>query len=136
MATTKSGVQFRNNAAAANGSSGAGTTGHFKVYSGSQPSDPDASATGTLLAHFDLTGSQAWSSPSTGETHLTGLPLTGTIDASGTAGYYRLLDSSNNVLLQGDVTATGGGGAMTVGSTTITSGDTVQITSFGFTVPQ
>lgn len=131
----KQGVTYRNNAAAQAGGSGAGTTGHIKIWSGSAPSDPDASATGTLLAHWDLSGSIAWSSPSAGETHMTGLPFAGTVDASGTAGYFRLLDSSNNTLLQGTVTATGGGGDMTVGSTTITVGDTVQITSFSFTVP-
>jgi hypothetical protein len=134
--TTKAGVQFRNNAASANGSSGASTTGSIKVWSGSAPSDPDATATGTLLATFALTSSGGWSSPSSGETHLVTVPLTGTINASGTAGYYRLLDSGGNTLLQGSVTATGGGGDLTVGSTTITSGDTAQITSYGFTVPQ
>lgn len=134
--TTKAGTTFRNNAATANGASGASTTGQIKIWSGTAPSDPDAAATGTLLAHFLLTSSGGWSSASSGETHLVTVPLAGVVDASGTAGYYRLLDSGGNTLLQGSVTATGGGGDLTVGSTTITSGDTVQITSYGFTVPQ
>lgn len=134
--TTKAGTTARNAAALAIGGNGAGTTGSIKVWSGSAPSDPDAAATGTLLITFALTSSGGWTTPSAGQTGLVTVPLSGTVNAAGTAGYYRLLDSGGNTLLQGSVTATGGGGDLTVGSTTVTSGDTVQITSYGFTVPQ
>ena len=52
-------------------------------------------------------------------------------DAAGTAGYYRIYDSGETTCHeQGTVTATGGGGDMTVDNTVFAFGETVTVTSF------
>lgn len=54
--------------------------------------------------------------------------------AGGTAGYFRIVDSAGTTChLQGTVTATGGGGDMTIDNTSIASGQTVNVTSFTLT---
>jgi hypothetical protein len=52
-------------------------------------------------------------------------------DATGTAGHFRIKDSTGATThLQGTVTATGGGGDMTLSSTSITSGQVVAVDTF------
>ena len=55
--------------------------------------------------------------------------------ASGTAGYFRFYDASANCHMQGTITATGGGGDMTLDNTNIAAGQTVNITGFTLTAP-
>ena len=53
---------------------------------------------------------------------------------TGTAGHFRLLDSGGTTChAQGTVTATGGGGDLTLDNTSIASGQSVTITSFTLT---
>jgi hypothetical protein len=59
----------------------------------------------------------------------------GTAVAGGTAAVAEFLDSDDNVKWEGTVTATGGGGALTIASTTISDGGTVQITGGTITMP-
>jgi hypothetical protein len=55
-------------------------------------------------------------------------------DATGTAGYFRILDSTGTTChAQGTITATGGGGDLTLDNTSIASGQTVTVTSFTLT---
>jgi hypothetical protein len=53
----------------------------------------------------------------------------GTAGASGTAGYCRVNDGAGTEIFRGSVTATGGGGDVEINSTTITSGDTIALTT-------
>lgn len=55
--------------------------------------------------------------------------------ASGTAGHFRLKQSGGTAVIDGTVTATGGGGDMQLGSTTITTGVPVDLGVPMFTVP-
>jgi hypothetical protein len=62
---------------------------------------------------------------------------TGNAGASGTAGHYRLKASGdtaaatqNEKRMEGTVTATGGGGDMTIDNTNVASGQPVTVTSF------
>jgi hypothetical protein len=61
--------------------------------------------------------------------------LTATAGNSGTAGWFRVLDSDNNALIDGTVTATGGGGDLTLATTAVTSGLDVSITALTLTQP-
>jgi hypothetical protein len=55
-------------------------------------------------------------------------------NAAGTAGHFRIYDSGGTVCgIQGTITATGGGGDMTLDNTSIASAQQVTITSFTLT---
>ena len=55
--------------------------------------------------------------------------------AAGTAGWFRAYDSTGAAVFDGAVTATGGGGELQLGSTSLSSGIQVDITSFTYTQP-
>ena len=107
--------------------------GTLKIYTGSQPATPATAASGTLLATATL-ADPAFGASSTGVATGTD-PASVTAVATGTAGWFRAADSDGNAIFDGDVTATGGGGTMTLSSTSITSGGSVDITSLTFTMP-
>ena len=100
----------------------------IKIWTGSAPANCAAGDTGTKLAEFDLGASGDWNAASGGSKTLAGLTLSATAAATGTAGYFRMYDSGAACHVQGTVTATGGGGDMTMDNTSIASGQTVQIT--------
>jgi len=54
-------------------------------------------------------------------------------DATGTATKFDIIDRNAVVVLDGTVTATGGGGDLTLVSTSLTLGEVVQISSFTLT---
>lgn len=140
--TVRISTASRNAAAAAiaalvDGGSGAGV---IRVYSGSQPATPATSPTGTLLLEFTCSD-PAFGSPSTGTVTLDITPaVTDDGITDGTAGYFRICDSTEAAgtglgVIDGSVTATGGGGDLTLSTISITTGLTVTITSFTFTMP-
>lgn len=105
--------------------------GHVQVYTGSQPAGPGSSATGTLLLDIDL-NDPAYAAPSTGTAtgDVTPEPA-GTGLATGTAGWWRLLDSNDVAIVDGAVTA----GEMVLSTNSITSGLDVTITAFSMSQP-
>lgn len=110
--------------------SGAGT---IKVYSGSQPAAATDAATGTLLATVTL-GDPAFGAASAGAA--TGVdPASVNATSTGTAGWFRVADSTGATVLDGNVTVTGAGGDMQLSSTSLTSGGAVDITSLSYTTP-
>lgn len=109
---------------------GAGT---LKIYSGAQPATADTAASGTLLATVTL-ADPAFGSAVAGVATGTD-PASVNAVATGTAGWFRAADSTGATVFDGDVTATGGGGTMTLSSTALTSGNPVDITSLTVTMP-
>lgn len=109
---------------------GAGTV---QIRSGSRPASANSSATGTLLATVTLQD-PAYGSPTNGIAALND-PAAVTGVADGTASWFRVLDSTGGTCWDGSVTATGGGGDMTLATTTIGTGLTIDITSGSFTQP-
>jgi hypothetical protein len=107
--------------------------GKIEIRSGTRPATPNTAATGTLLATVTLID-PAFGAASTGVATLTD-PASVTAAATGTATWFRALDSNNNAVMDGDVTATGGGGDLTLATTSITSGLSVDITGGTVTVP-
>lgn len=102
----------------------------LKIIAGTMPSATADADAGTVLATFTLNSDWAGAA-SGGIKTITGVPYQDTAaDASGEASHWRLLDSSGTCHLQGDVTATGGGGSMTLASTSLTLSGLVQITSW------
>lgn len=87
----------------------------------------------TTLATINL-ADPAFGAAASGVITLQSVPVTDTsADATGTAATFSLLDKDGTTILSGTVTATGGGGDMELVSTSITSGQPVQITSLTYT---
>ncbi|MDP9895362.1 hypothetical protein J2W32_004460 [Variovorax boronicumulans] len=113
----------------------AGTAPKVQIRSGAQPANCAAADSGTLLAEITLDADWA-SAASAGVKTFTGLPKSAVASGTGTAAHYRFKDSAGTVThMQGTVTATGGGGDMTIDNTSVASGQTVQITSWTITAP-
>ncbi|GAA2990703.1 hypothetical protein GCM10017559_08450 [Streptosporangium longisporum] len=106
----------------------------IEIRTGSQPASANDAASGTLLATFTL-ADPAFGAASTGVATLAGTPRTTTGVAAGTAGWFRLKDSTGATVLDGAVTATGGGGQLELNTTTISVGVNVEITSGTVTMP-
>ena len=114
---------------------GMGTAAKIEIRTGAQPANCAAAATGTLLVTYSLASDWA-ASASAASKVLNSLPIAGTAGAAGTAGYYRFTDTAGtNCHEQGSITATGGGGDMTVDNTSIASGQAVNITGYTKTAP-
>lgn len=121
-------------AALVDGGAGAGK---IRVYTGAQPAGgPGAAATGTLLAEFALSD-PAFTAPAAGGTiALDTTPAVATTGiTAGTAGWFRVLDSNNAAIIDGSVTATGGGGDIELDTTTVSTGVTITLTAVALTMP-
>lgn len=112
-----------------------GTSAVVKIFTGSAPANCGTADSGTKLVEFDLASDWA-SAASSGSKSLSSTPISATAAGTGTAGYYRIYESTATTCHeQGTVTVTGGGGDMTIDNTSITSGQTVKITSWTKTAP-
>lgn len=112
------------------GGAGAGT---IEIRSGSQPG-VNAAATGTLLVTVTLVD-PAFGAAAAGSAAVAD-PGAATGVAAGTAAWFRALDSTGATVFDGDVTATGGGGDLTLSTTTISVGLQVDVTGGSFTMPE
>ena len=101
------------------------SAGTLKIYTGASPGVGSA-PTGTLLATVTL-GKPSFGSVSGGSASLVD-PAAVTAVGTGTAGYCRVADGGGTAVMDGTVTATGGGGDLELASTAISSGQTVDIT--------
>jgi len=112
-----------------------GTGPLLRIYTGSPPADCAAAASGTLLVTVTLTGDyMANASGTSSVTKALNGTFNGTAGAAGTAGYFRIWDSTGTTCHeQGTVTATGGGGDLTLDNTSIANGQTVTIATKTYT---
>jgi len=110
-----------------------GTSAVLKIKTGSQPATCATADSGTVLA--SVTCPSDWmGAASSGSKSLAGSWVDTSADATGTAAHFRLYASDGTTChMQGTVTATGGGGDMTVDNTSFTSGQTFTVTSFTLT---
>lgn len=109
------------------------TAAILEIRSGSAPADCATADSGTLLASMTLP-SDWMAAASSGSKAKSGTWSDTSANATGTAGHFRFKDSGGTTChIQGTVTATGGGGDLTLDSTSITSGQTVTITGFTLT---
>jgi len=95
------------------------------ILSGSEPANCAATQTGTLLATITLP--TTFLSSSGGVTTLAG-SWSVAASTTGTAGYFRILDNASVCHIQGNVTTD-----LVLNNTSITSGQTVTVTSFTVT---
>jgi hypothetical protein len=109
------------------------TSAVLKIRSGALPLNCAAADSGTALATMTLP-SDWMAAAGSGAKAKSGTWTDATADATGTAGHFRLYASDGTTCHgQGTVTATGGGGDLTLDSLSITSGQAVTITAFTLT---
>jgi hypothetical protein len=108
-----------------------GTAAKVEIRSGAAPTNLTDADTGTLLASYTLASD--WATQASGVLTFAGVPISGTAVGTNTAGHYRVKTNAGVIKMDGSVTATGGGGDMTVDNANITTGQTVQITSWTIT---
>ena len=107
--------------------------GTVQVRTGAQPASANDPATGTLLATFTLSD-PAFTGPVAGVMTLDATPVLSTLGvANGTAGWFRMLDSTGATVFDGAVGTSGQ--QLNLNTTSITTGLTVEITSGTFTMP-
>lgn len=110
-----------------------GVSAILKIRSGAAPASCATADSGTVLATLNLP-SDWMSAASGGSKAKLGTWQDASADATGTAGHYRLYASDGTTCHeQGTVTATGGGGDLTLDNTSIATGQTVTITSYSYT---
>lgn len=119
------------NALASTLATAVGANSTIEVRSGAKPATPETAASGTLLVTIAISGSFTAS----GGSITAADPASASPAASGTAGYFRLKTSGGTAILDGTVTASGGGGDLQLGSTTITTGVPVDLGVPSITVP-
>lgn len=111
-----------------------GTSPILKIRTGAPPATPATADSGTVLATMTLP-SDWLTNPGTGAKALSGTWEDTSADASGTAEHFRIYDSGGTTChVQGTITATGGGGDMTLDNTSIASAQDVKVTSFTLTI--
>ncbi len=109
------------------------TAAVLRIYTGAAPANCAAANSGTLLAEMTLP-SDWMAAASGGAKSLSGTWNDTSANGTGTAGHFRIYESSATTChIQGTVTATGGGGDLTLDNTSIASAQTVTITSFTLT---
>ena len=109
------------------------TSAVLKIRSGSAPANVATADSGTVLATLTLP-SDWMAAASSGSKALSGTWQDSSADATGTAGHFRIYASDGTTAhIQGTVTATGGGGDMTVDNTSFASGQSFTVTTFTIT---
>lgn len=107
-----------------------GASAILRIRSGTVPANCAAADSGTVLATINLP-SDWMAAASSGSKAKSGTWEDTSADATGTAAHWRLYASDGTTChAQGTITATGGGGDMTLDNTSINSGQTVTVTSF------
>jgi hypothetical protein len=105
-----------------------GASAKLQLRTGAQPANCAAAASGTLLAELDLPSD--WMAAASGGTKALAGSWADVGAAAGTAAHYRIVDNAGTTCHeQGTVTATGGGGDITLDNTSIAVAQAVSITS-------
>lgn len=104
----------------------------LRISTGAPPATTATADSGTLLVEFTLASD--WATQASAVLTFSGTPLSQAAVGTGAAGHYRVKDSAGTTVhMQGTVTATGGGGDLTVDNTSIATAQTVQVTSWTIT---
>lgn len=112
-----------------------GTTPHLHIRSGAPPANCAAADSGTLLANLTLP-SDWLGAPSAGAVSKSGTWQDLSADATGVAAHWRLKEVTETTThAQGTVTATGGGGDMTVDNVNFAAAQSFTVNTFTWTIP-
>lgn len=112
-----------------------GTNVHCLIYSGGAPANASAAPTGTLLVDIMLPAD--WMAAASNATKAKSGTWSGTASGTGTAGYFRITNGSPTDVgqIQGNIDVTGSSPtpAMGLDNTSISSGQTVTVSTFTIT---
>jgi hypothetical protein len=112
-----------------------GVSAVLKIRTGTVPATCATADAGTVLATANLP-SDWMAAASGGSKALSGTWQDASADATGTAAHFRVYKTDGTTcVIQGTVTATGGGGDMELNNVSIASTQTVTITGFTLTAP-
>jgi hypothetical protein len=110
-----------------------GVSAVLKIFTGAQPATCATADSGTKLAEYDLASDWA-AAASAGAKALSGTPITVAGAGTGTAGYFRIYDSTATTChMQGTVGTAGAD--MIIDNTSVITGQNVVINSLSFTEP-
>jgi hypothetical protein len=110
-----------------------GTDAVLKIRTGAPPANCAAADAGTVLATLQLP-TDWMAAASGGSKAKSGTWQDTSADAAGTAGHFRLYASDGTTChAQGTVTATGGGGDLTIDNVSFAAGQSFTITGFTLT---
>lgn len=101
---------------------------HLRIRTGAVAGAENADS-GTVLADI-TTPATPWAAASGGSKAKNGTWSDASADNTGTAAHFRLTGTTTTLLEEGTVTATGGGGDMTVDNTSIASAQAVTVNSY------
>lgn len=105
------------------------------IRSGAQPGSTDDPDSGIMLGFLIL--GEDWCAPASGGTKaVQGLPADGIAVANGTAAHFRMFKTNApgvNCVMQGSVSAVGGGGDLQLDNAVIAAGQKITLTSLTFT---
>lgn len=110
-----------------------GASAILKIRSGAAPASCATADSGTVLATVNLPAD--WmAAASAGTKAMSGTWQDSSADNTGTAAHFRIYASDGTTCgMQGTVTATGGGGDMTVDNTSFAAGQSFSVTGFTLT---
>lgn len=108
--------------------------GTVQIRTGGQPASAGSAATGTLLGTLTLSD-PAFADAVNGTATAGAVTGDSSADASGTAGWFRVLDSTGATVMDGAISEAGGGGDMILDKTAIVAGGTISVTSWTVTQP-
>ena len=110
----------------------AGASVKLQLRTGAQPANCAAADSGTLLC--EITCPADWMAAASGGSKALSGSWAGTGAAAGTAAHFRVKDSAGSVChMQGSVTASGGGGDVTLDNTSIAVSQAVTVLTFTLT---
>lgn len=119
--------------AAADAQAALANTGYLRIYSGTKPATPETAASGTLLAELRMNAT-AFGAASGGVITANAITGDSSADATGTAGWFRILKSDGTTALwDGDVATSGAD--LNLNSIAISSGAAVDVTALTVTLP-
>jgi hypothetical protein len=112
-----------------------GVSAVLKIRTAAAPATVATADSGTVVATLTLPSD--WMAAASGGTKAqSGTWSDSSADATGTAAHFRIYASDGTTAhIQGTVTATGGGGDITVDNTSFASGQAFSITGFTLTAP-
>ncbi len=135
---------FRNSKQDGAFNSGSGTnfdSGVLELRTGTQPTSADDAPVGTIIASMTLPA-DAFAAAASGAVAKSGTWQDASADNAGTPTWFRLKTSTDgggssttDRRIDGSVTATGGGGDLTLDNTTISAAQQVTINTFTLTQP-
>lgn len=110
----------------------AGVDAILEIRSGAAPATCATADSGTVLSTIALPD-DPFAAASSGSKAMSGTWSDSSADATGNAGHFRIKDHVGTVHMQGTVTATGGGGDLTVDNVSFAAGQSFSITAFTLT---